>query len=328
MIARGVHRRTYHGRPGQPGGRSAGTFSAPQLRLAKILADNGVAIFASPYDQCELVLRAWSWWGSDALPIEQARDALTTCRKTKRPAPIKQVRTIGRELANWFAGPDNSLSRGERKRFSDAHVGEAFHGRVEARNREVFNEPAYGGDLLRPAKCPRSACARMAAFCREVEAACGPRCFGLPGLVRLYDVFTAGQRLENYNEVRLEQARVLYRSLIIRYDEVLPLFTYLGLEWLPPDWLRQHAYLCLILTLGVIAPIPTDILAPLIKRLEPHAAPDESWPAADRDTRTAATPAPATTRPPRPVSDLARRRAKALPSSAVAPAVRAADPRR
>jgi hypothetical protein len=45
----------------------------------------------------------------------------------------------------------------------------------------------------------------------------------------------------------------------------------------------------------VIAPIPTDVLAPLIETLAPHAAPDESWPATDRDIRAAASEAITTT---------------------------------
>jgi hypothetical protein len=307
IVAQGVHRRTYHGRKGQQGGRSDATFAAPQLRLAEVIADSGVAMFASPHDRCEIVLRAWSWWGSGAIPTEQVRDAFATCSKrTKRPLGLGKVRGTGRDLADWFAGPNNSLSRSERKRLSDAHVGEVFGGLVEARNRDVFNEPAYGADLLRPAKCPRTARARLAAFCRKVEAACGPRWFGPPGLLRLYDAFDVGQRLENYSDVRLEQARVLYRFLIMVYDDVRPLLTFLRLPGgAPADWPRQHAYECLTLTLGVIAPIPTDVLAPLIARCGSQAAPDESWPAADRDTHTAAAPAAITTRPPRPVSELA-----------------------
>ena len=37
-IADGVHARTVHGRPGQRGGRSRGTFSGAQVRLAEIIA--------------------------------------------------------------------------------------------------------------------------------------------------------------------------------------------------------------------------------------------------------------------------------------------------
>jgi hypothetical protein len=190
---------------------------------------------------------------------------------------------VGRELADWFAGDSRSLSRTERKRLSYAHVGEVFEGRVKGRDREAFADQAYVYDRLHPAGHHRSARAVL----RKLEAACGAGWLGTPGLLRAHDAFRSGQQLEAYSDVRLEQARVLYRFLIIVYDDARPLFRFLGLgQLLQPDWLRQHAYECLTLTLGVIARIPIDVLAPLIETLAPHAAPDESWPAADRDTRT------------------------------------------
>jgi hypothetical protein len=324
VIAQGVHRRTIHGRPGRQGGRSDGTFSTPQLRLAKIIDDTGVAMFASPSVRCELVLRAWSWWGSDALPIAQARAALATCRETRRPAET-QVRRTGRELANWFAGPNNDLSRTERKTLSDAHVGEVFGGRVEPRNREAFSDPAYIYDPVydppRAAQCPRGVRGMLTDICRKIEAACGAHWLGVAGLLRTYDVFEAGKQFEEYSDVRLEQARVLYRVLTVVWDDARPLFKFLGLgEWLQADWPRQHAYECLALTLGVTARIPTDVLAPLIERFAPDAAPDEAWPVADRDTRTD-TAAPATTASP-------PARAATPPTGARTPRIRAPRLRR
>jgi hypothetical protein len=190
---------------------------------------------------------------------------------------------VGDELADWFAGDSRSLSRTERKRLSYAHVGEVFEGRVEARDRDAFSDSAYVYDRLRPAGNHPAARAVL----RNLEAACGAGWLGAPGLLRAHKAFESGRRLEECSDVRLEQARVLYRYLIIVYDDAQPIFTFLGLGgWLQPDWPRQHAYECLTLTLGVIAHIPTDVLAPLIDTLASHAAPDESWPADDRDTRT------------------------------------------
>jgi hypothetical protein len=292
-VAQGVHTRTIHGRPGQQkGGRTDGTFAAPQLRLAEIIAKSGVAMFAPPHDRCELVLRAWSRWGPLLLPIEQARAALMTCRKTKRPGPIREVLRRGRELADWLAGPHNSLSPTERKRLSKAHAGEVFEGRVEPRNRDAFTDQAYVYDRLHPMRRPTAARVVL----RQIEAACGAGWFGAPGYLRAQDVFGSGRQLEKYDDVRLEQARVLYRFLTIVYEDAQPLLTFLGLgSWLEPDWPRQHAYECLTFTLGVIAFIPTDALAPLIETFAPHAARDESWPATDRDTRTATSEAITTT---------------------------------